>query len=119
MARKGTVKELSVRQEDHIAYLFEGRRSPSSGAAVTDPGDVRCERLLIECKMTMSKAKSKLLTQFEKVAKEAWERDKEPMVALRYFDPESILADRDGWIDLTVMLARDSSEREEVYVDSR
>jgi hypothetical protein len=117
MARRGSIKELSVRQEDHIADLFDGRRSPSSGAADTAYADVNCKRLAIECKMTMSKSKPKLLKDFEKVAREAWEHDKEPMVALRYYDPDSILASRDGWIDLTVRLASSDAERERNYVE--
>ena len=114
MATKGSNKELSVRQEDHIAYLFDGRRSPSSGASVTNKGDVTTERLKIECKMTKA-SKPTMVKQFEKIAQEAWEHGKDPMLALRYYDPSSPIADRDGWIDLTVRLAVDDAVREIRY----
>jgi Holliday junction resolvase len=107
MANRGTVKALSVDHENYIAQVFDGRRSPSSGASVTDPGDVKTEKYLIECKMTKAETKPVYLQQFEKIAQEAWEHSKEPMLALRFYQPDSPLADRNGWIDLVMMLASD------------
>lgn len=121
MARRGSVKYLSVRQEDYIARLFNGRRSKSSGAAEHDAGDVRCVHLLIECKMTgnpgatVSKPVPRFVQDFEKIAREAWEESKDPMLALRYYSPDSVLAGADGWIDLTLRLATDDAEREADY----
>lgn len=111
MAKRGSTKDDSVRHEDHLAALFNGKRSRSSGAAVHDAGDVRTEYLLIECKMTRGR-KPKFVTEFEKVAKEAWEEGKDPMLALRYYDPDSLLADSEGWIDLTLMRASDMADTE-------
>lgn len=106
MARRGGSKDLSVRHEDHIAKLFNGKRSRSSGAAEGDAGDVRCPTLLIECKMTR-KPPPKIFSDFDKIAKEAWETGKDPVLALRYYKPYSPLAGPDGWVDFTVMLASD------------
>jgi hypothetical protein len=57
-----------------------------------------------------------LLRQLEKIAQEAWEQGLDPMLALRYYDPDSILADKDGWIDLTVRRAVDDADREAEHV---
>lgn len=111
MAKRGTVKALSVQHEEFVAYLFEGRRSPSSGGAAHDPGDVRADPWLIECKMTGNPSevsrKSKLAQDFEKIAEEAYGKGLDPMVALRYYDPDSPIANNEGWCDLVVMRAQD------------
>ena len=115
MARRGSSKRLSVEHEDWIAHKYGGNRSPSSGGAGHDAGDVRCydeygrPSLLIECKMTMAKTRPKILKEFEKIAKEAWAEGRDSALALRYFAPESILADTDGWVDLIVRRVGDDS----------
>lgn len=113
MARRGSVKALSVEHEEYIADLFGGRRSPSSGGALHDPGDVRAAPYLIECKMTGTPAetskKSKLAKDFEKIAQEAHPEGLDPMLALRYYDEDSPLANREGWVDLVVMRASDAA----------
>lgn len=121
MARRGTSKRLSEDHEEFIARKYGGRRSASSGGAAHDQGDVRCPTLLIECKASM-KAPKKLIDEFEKVTQEAYSEGRTPMMALRYFAPESILADADGWIDLVVRTVGDDLEREELasrYEDLR
>jgi hypothetical protein len=117
MARRGPSKRLSVDHENYIANLFDGVRSKSSGAAVTDPGDVRCEAAgkLIECKLTGSVGKpaksiSVQLNVLEKIAKEAWEHSMQPALALRIVHPGHLLADKDGNIDLIVHLMSDYVE---------
>lgn len=121
MAKKGSVKYFSVQHEDHIAKLFHGERSPSSGAAEHDGGDVRSDYILIECKMTgnpgaaASKPLPKFVREFEKIAKEAWEEGRTPMLALRYWSPDSVLAGPNGWVDLTLLLATDMADREERF----
>jgi hypothetical protein len=105
MAERGSTKYLSVKHENHIAALYKGRRSRSSGAAEHDQGDVRTPEYLIECKMTGNPGKvkrGKIVSDMEKITEEAWSEDKVPVLALRYFDPDSILADKEGWIDLVV-----------------
>lgn len=119
MATRGSTKARSVEQEDNIARLYGGKRSASSGAADNDQGDVRSPSSLFECKMTGGPGRpiktSKLVKDMEKVAKEAWSEDREPVIALRFFDPDSCLSDRDGWIDLTVRLTSDDVQREGSY----
>lgn len=123
MAMKGSAKYQSVVQEDAIAKLFDGKRSKSSGAAEHDAGDVRCKYLLIECKVRMSAIVTKPLPQFiqqlEKVAEEAWESGKSPMLALRYYSPTSKLSGPDGWVDVTVRTAADDADREKSYAEVR
>lgn len=111
MAIRGSSKRRSIDHENYIANLYKGRRSKSSGASDHDPGDVRTEKYLIECKMTGTPGKEKKLPRFvqqlEKVCEEAYQEGKIPILALRYFAPESILSDRQGWIDLEVRKAVD------------
>lgn len=110
MARRGSTKRYSVEHEEHIASLYGGSRSRSSGAADNDQGDVRAPHLLIECKMTgrpgdKPKKLPKFVQDFEKITEEAWSEGREPVLALRYFAPNSLLADRQGWVDLAVRRA--------------
>lgn len=105
-------------QEDWVAARYNGRRSESSGAADNDQGDVRCPMVLIECKMTMKKP-PKWMKDFEKVTEEAYSEGREPMMAFRFYDPESVLADRDGYIDLVVRRAADDALRERDYAEAR
>jgi hypothetical protein len=122
MAKKGTSKYLSVQHENHLASLFDGIRSPSSGAASNDAGDVRCPMVLIECKTTGKPGKVKRpawLEDFEKVTEEAWSEGRDPMMAFQFWDPDSILADQNGYIDLTVRIAKDDAAREKDYVEVR
>lgn len=115
MAVKGSKKDLSQEHEEYVAARYGGRRSPSSGAAFTDLGDVRDGEgeFLFECKgkfgekIGKSKVRSTLVTQFEKIADEAWQGSRTPIVALRFFMPESPLADNYGYIDLVVKLLSD------------
>jgi hypothetical protein len=113
VAQRGTIKRYSVEHEEFIARKFFGSRQLSSGAIAGDEGDVRTPTHLIECKMTGNPAKplSKrptLLGQFEKIADEAHMDGRRPMMALRYFAPDSPLADREGWVDLIVRRIDDS-----------
>jgi hypothetical protein len=105
--KRGTVKWFSIQHEEFIAHAFGGVRTASSGAVAGDEGDVRTPEELIECKMTGNpanplKKKPTLLGQFEKVADEAYMDGRTPAMALRYFWPDSPLADNDGWVDLIV-----------------
>lgn len=111
MARRGTSKRLSVDHEEFIARVYGGRRSPSSGGAAHDYGDVRCPTQLVECKATMLEAKPKVLKEFEKISVEAFAEGREPALALRYYEPTSILADVDGWVDLIVRRVADDQMR--------
>ncbi len=107
-----TNKGRSVAQERFIAGRYGGVVSPSSGASQKDAGDVRTGRELIECKQTgqMDKpAKSirLILADFEKIADEAWAEGLSPAMALRMYAPGSVLADKDGNVDLIVRRVAD------------
>lgn len=118
MARKGTNKARSVEHEEFIAKCYEGKRSPSSGASDHDEGDVkvgnaRIGGILFECKATGDSekpAKATIVTRMEKVAEEAWAAGYEPALALRFYKPDSRLADGKGFIDLVVRRVADDTE---------
>lgn len=115
MASKGTKKYYSEKHENHVATLYKGRRSKSSGAAVTDGGDITDPDTRWECKYKGSpseplKSKPTILSQMEKIADEAWEVNLEPALALRFYWPDSVLADKDGWVDLSVRLMSDDAQ---------
>lgn len=118
MAHRGSKKELSVRHERFIATLFNGRRSPSSGASSIDKGDVSTDSLRIECKMSMTGRLPTIVKQFEKIREEAYERGCTPILALRYYDPSSKLADDNGWIDLCLSRAKDLADWTKVDADA-
>lgn len=114
MAAKGGSKALSVDHELWVANYYGGLRSFSSGAAQHDQGDVRVvdDARLIECKFKGSpakplKKKPTLLSQMEKIADEAWSEGKDPMICLRYYSPDSSLANAHGWVDLVVRRVAD------------
>jgi hypothetical protein len=113
VAKRGTSKRKSVEQEDWIAGHYGGRRSASSGAADTDQGDVRTFTHLIECKcMGNPEEKTKrpgFAKDLEKVTEEAWSEGRTPMLAIRWYDPDSILSDRSGWVDVIVKRVVDDS----------
>jgi hypothetical protein len=113
-----TPKERSVLHENNIARLYGGKRSPSSGAAISQKGDVQIKssRTSIECKSSgcpPDQVKhTVILGHMEKIADEAWAENREPALALRYFCPDSPLAAQDGWVDLIVRMAADDAYRE-------
>lgn len=113
MAPQGSKKALSEEHENYVASKYGGKRSRSSGGAVTDQGDVRVIDQLIECKATFGErlgkkpARSTLVRQMEKVADEAWSESKSPAIALRYYMPGSPLANNYGYVDLIVKLLED------------
>ena len=115
LARRGSSKWLSQQHEEYIAQKYGGSRSPSSGAAPSDQGDVRSPSALIECKHRGSYTRpaqsiSIRLSDLEKICDEAWSEGKTPILALRMYNPDSVLSDRDGMIDLIVKLERDEND---------
>lgn len=115
MARKGTCKARSVEQENRIAAMYCGIRSRSSGASVHDSGDVLAGSDLIECKTTGTYDKpAKLpgfMKEFEKVAIEAIERGKDPVLCLQYYCPDSDIANRSGMVEVSVRFTTDDVKR--------
>lgn len=112
LVAKPTSKSISIEHEDYVARVYGGRRSPTSGGAKHDSGDVANmvdaqSGDLIECKARGRsnrplKSKPIIVSQMEKINDEAWERGLEPGLALRYYLPNSPLANPDGWVDLIV-----------------
>lgn len=114
MAARGTVKRFSEEHEEFVARHYGGTRSPSSGGAISDAGDVRLPDHLIECKLTGEPGgddkRPGFLKHLEKVATEAYAEGRDPVLCLRYWCPTSPLAGRDGWLDLTVRLTAEDAE---------
>lgn len=119
MAPRGSKKRLSEEHEKFVAKLYRGRRSPSSGAQAHDAGDVRTKETLFECKgkfglrVGAKPVKSTLVEQMEKITDEAYEGLRNPAIALRFYMPDSPLANMEGFVDLTVRLLGDDAAREE------
>ena len=112
IAKPGSTKWLSRRQEERIAKIYGGVVSPSSGASAADPGDVRTDDQLFECKHTgtfdkPAKSISIKLSDLEKIADEAWAEGRDPVMALCIYNPDSVLSDHEGNVDVIVRLKRD------------
>lgn len=58
MAKKGTTRYYSSKQEKYIAKLLGGKTTSNSGAAKFNAGDVLTDDWLIECKTTIAPKKS-------------------------------------------------------------
>jgi len=122
MASRGTIKALSNEQEEWVAKQYGGRRTKNSGASDMEKADVlaplEMPNTLIECKMTGAPGdkpvrKTKIVSDLEIVADHAWAAGLTPALALRYFMPDSSLANHDGWVDITVRLTtEDAYDRE-------
>ena len=100
-----------------MARTYNGRRSASSGGADNDQGDVRTPTLLLEAKVTGTPGKPlkplpKFVQEFEKIAEEAFSEGRTPVLALRFFAPNSILANKQGWVDLAVRRVEDDAADE-------
>ncbi|MEM3008313.1 MAG: hypothetical protein QXU32_02435 [Nitrososphaerales archaeon] len=105
-------KQASRKHEEWVARQFNGVRSKSSGAAAHDRGDVRTTDILFECKTTgtygrPAKSISMKLKDLEKIMDEAWSEGRMGAMALRIYNPYSVLADNDGNVDIICFLARD------------
>lgn len=118
MKRLTTTKARSQAQERHVALVYDGAVSRSSGGAITDNGDVRTAQELFECKQTgepgkPAKSISVKVDVLEKLVDEAYEFGLTPAgLHLRIFNPVSPLSDADGNIDLMVRFEADDLERE-------
>ena len=54
MAKKGTTRYYSAKQEDYIAKLVGGKRQSNSGATGLDKGDIITDSWLYEAKTSMT-----------------------------------------------------------------
>jgi hypothetical protein len=117
-------KRSSIEHEQHIAHLYFGVRSPSSGAAPNDQGDVRTPDDLIECKMTggwpkFARSITIKLDDVEKIADEAWSEGRQWALALRVYCPQSPVADKAGFVDMIVRPIEDDLLRENLLQRAR
>lgn len=109
-------KQYSIEHEEAVAKAYHGIRSASSGASIRDAGDVSSDTCAFECKYQgspgeESKRKPTMVARMEKIADEAYQHSLTPVLMLRYYWPESPLADPEGWVDLSVRLMSDDAER--------
>jgi hypothetical protein len=116
MAKRGSTKALSVFHEERVAAAYGGVRSPSSGGAAADRGDVRTPTHLHECKNRGTYDKpvrsiSVKLNDLEKIADEAASEGKLWALSLSVYAPDSPLAGRHGFVDLTVRPMSEDKER--------
>lgn len=51
-------KKQSLKQEERVAKLFKGQRTPQSGGGKWKKGDVLSEDFLVECKTTITEKPS-------------------------------------------------------------
>lgn len=47
-------KKVSLEQEERVARIFNGRRTPQSGGGKWKKGDVLSEQFLVECKTSLT-----------------------------------------------------------------
>lgn len=73
MAKKGTTRYYSSKQEEYIAKLVKGRTVPGSGSPMFCAGDVVTKDWLIECKTT-TKPKESFAIKKEWITKNERER---------------------------------------------
>jgi hypothetical protein len=108
MARQGTNKYASRKQEEYVARAYAGTFSPSSGAADNDAGDIRTPHQLLECKVTgVAKPAASISINIEtwkKIQEEAWAEGKIPGMAMR------VLAKDGKTYDFIVRLISDDTE---------
>lgn len=118
--RPQTAKELSVAQEEHLAEVYGGRRSPSSGASVTDTGDVGTAQDLMEAKLTGSYDKPAKsiriqLADLEKIVDEAAQTGRWPVFHIQIVNPDSPIADGRGVVEWTLRPLHDDLALREAY----
>lgn len=126
MASLGSQKQLSIQQEDFLAFVLNGVRVPDSGATDKRKGDVDCERaeLLIEAKYTgdltnPAKSISVKLGDLEKITDEAYAAGGTPAYAFRITNPDSPIADQAGHVDWLAVPLQDFAYFLDLVVERR
>ena len=88
---------MAQRHENHIAKMYEGRRSPSSGASWSDKGDVRFSvrdfEFTSECKVTEKKSYSIKVDTWNKIVEEAQEQNRRPCLFVRFLTESGKIID--------------------------
>lgn len=85
MAKKGTTKYKSIKQEKRVAKELDGRTVIGSGALL-DKADVKSDSFLIECKTTAKNFYPLNLATWKKVQKEALKVCRTPLMYIDFND---------------------------------
>jgi Holliday junction resolvase len=105
---KKTTTLRAQNHENYIAKMYNGRRSPSSGASWADRGDVRFDisdfHFTAECKTTGKKSFSIKKETWDKIVEEAQEQNRRPCMFIRFEDESGRM------IDLVVRSIHDDLE---------
>jgi Holliday junction resolvase len=105
---KKTTTARAQKHENYIAKMYNGRRSPSSGASWADRGDVRFDisdfQFTAECKTTEKKSFSIKKETWDKIVEEAQEQNRRPCMFIRFEDETGRM------IDLVVRSIHDDLE---------
>lgn len=109
-----TAKSQSQDQEEMIANLYGGRRSPSSGASVLDDADVATTHDLMECKTTgIGKPAQSIrvhLKDLERLFEKAAQTHRWPVLQIQIYNPDSPIADKDGMVNWALRPLEDDVE---------
>ena len=94
MAKKGTTKYKSIKQEKRVAKELDGRTVIGSGALL-DKADVKSDIFLIECKTTAKNFYPLSLATWKKIQKEALKIGRTPLMYIDFNDdctnPNSVI----------------------------
>ena len=88
---KRPTRYYSTKQESTVAELLHGKRTKNSGATMFDPGDVKTNNFLIECKTKTTDSKSITIHKewLEKVKSEAILANKQYTALIFNFGPDT------------------------------
>ena len=98
--RKQRTKVISDNQEKRVAKYMNGKVRPGSGSSMYSKGDVICDSLLIECKVTDKKSLSIKASWLEKITNEAMVEEKDPALVFSMNFQNNIV--EQDWIALPV-----------------
>lgn len=84
-------------KESNDAKMVDGKRVRGSGNRWNNPGDVRSEKYLIECKQTDKKSYSLSRQKLNKAYEEALFTYKIPLFSVKIQDIEVVIMMREDW----------------------
>ena len=84
LGSKKSKKKVSQMQERRVAEDVGGHAMPGSGSIDGFKGDVVCNDFIVECKFTAQKAYSVKTSELNKISRESFERDREPLFLVRF-----------------------------------
>lgn len=84
-------------KEKNDARMVGGKRVPGSGNKWNNPGDVKSDKYLIECKQTDNKSYSLTKEKLDKIYEEALFSYKIPLFSVKIQDVEVIIMMKEDW----------------------